>query len=83
MKVTVTIIHTWCMHISEAVTVPSMMIMPSTVSEESLATGRHTDRHINRHCLVYVNFFKVLRLLKLKSDNTVEKYKFKTLKEGS
>ena len=49
---------------SEAVTVPSLMMMTSIVSEESLASDRHTDRHthtqIERHGLIYVNFFKVL-----------------------
>ena len=30
---------------SEAVTVPSLMMMTSTVSEESLARDTHTDRH--------------------------------------
>ena len=30
---------------SEAVTVPSSMMLTSTVSDESLARDRHTDRH--------------------------------------
>ena len=38
---------------SEAVTVPSLKMMTSTVSEESLETDRHTDRHTHR--LVVVN----------------------------
>ena len=44
MKVTVNIINTWCILVSEAVTVPSMMMMALLVSEESLARDRHTDR---------------------------------------
>ena len=51
---------------SEAVTVPSLMMMTSTDSEESLARDRHTDRqtdrqtdtctHTHRLGVVYVKF---------------------------
>ena len=59
MKTKVNIINTWCMLMSEAVTVPSlMMTSSSTVSEELLAR----DRYTHRHGLVYVNFFKQLGL---------------------
>ena len=41
------------------------MMLTSIVSEESLAKDKHTDNHtINRHGLVYVNFFKVTKTLK-------------------
>ena len=59
MKVKVNIINTWCILMSEAVTVPSLMMMTSLVSEESLAS----DRHTHRHGLVYVNIFKVLKTI--------------------
>ena len=42
MKMKVNIINTWCILISEAVTVPSLTMMTSTVSEESLARDTHT-----------------------------------------
>ena len=63
-----------CILMSDAATVPSFMMMISIVSEESLArTDRQTDRQthththtlthtIHTHELVYVNFFKVLKL---------------------
>ena len=34
---------------SEAVTVPSLTLLTSTVSEESLARDTHTDTHRNTH----------------------------------
>ena len=40
---------------TEAVTVPSLMMMTSIVSEESLARDKHAYPH--RHSLVCVNFF--------------------------
>ena len=43
MKVKVNIINTGCILKSEAVIVPSLMMMTSTVSEESLERDRHTD----------------------------------------
>ena len=43
MEVKVNIINTRYMPMSEAVTVPSLMMMTSTVSEESLARDTHTD----------------------------------------
>ena len=44
---------------SEAVTVPSLMMMTSIVSKESLARDRHTDTHTHthRHKVVYVQSF--------------------------
>ena len=53
IKVKVNIVNTWCIIMSEEVTVPSStMMMTSTVSEESLArhtlTDRQTDRHTHR-----------------------------------
>ena len=50
---------------SEAVTVPGLMLITSSVSKESLARDRQTDTHTHgqtdRHSLVYINLFKVLR----------------------
>ena len=34
---------------SEAVTLPSLTMMASTVSEESLARGTHTETHTHTH----------------------------------
>ena len=45
MKVTVTIINTSCIIVSEAVTVPSLMMMISTVSGESRAIDTHTHTY--------------------------------------
>ena len=49
MKVEVNIISTRCISMSEAATVPSLMMMTSIVSKESLArdTHTHTDRHVS------------------------------------
>ena len=46
---------------SEAVTVPSLMMITLKVSEESLAKDRHTDRqaHPHKRGLVYFTFFKM------------------------
>ena len=55
MKVEVNIIHTWCILMSEAVTVPGWMMMTLIVSEESLArdtrsrTHARTDTHTHTH----------------------------------
>ena len=46
-----------------AVTVPSLMLMTSVVSEESLARDTQTDRHKFQHKLTYV-FLSVARLRK-------------------
>ena len=43
MKVKVNIIITSCILMSEAVTVPSLMMMTSIISEESLARDTHTQ----------------------------------------
>ena len=48
---------------SEVVTVPTLMMMTSLVSEELLARDTHTDRLLG---LVYVNLFKVVMTLKKK-----------------
>ena len=45
MKVKVNIIHTRCTLVSEAITVPSLTMMTSTVSEESLARNTHIHTH--------------------------------------
>ena len=68
MKVTVNIINTWCILMSEAVTVPSWM-MTSTVAEELLARDRHTYTHTDRHSLIYINCFKVLFLRDFENRN--------------
>ena len=49
--------NTWCILMYEAVTVLTLMMMTSTVFEESLARYRHTHTHTDRHGVVYVNFF--------------------------
>ena len=43
MKVKINIINTRCMLMSEAVTMPSLTMMTSTGSEESLARDTHSD----------------------------------------
>ena len=52
-KVKVNIINTWCISMSEEVPVPSLMMMTSIVSQESLPrnTDRQTDRqtHTDTH----------------------------------
>ena len=57
MTVKVNIINIWCILMSVAVTVPNLMMMTLTVSEESLA-GTHTQTYR----LAYVNLFQVVRL---------------------
>ena len=52
VNVMANIINTWCILMSETVTVSSFMMMTLIVFEESLAKDRHTQS------LVYVNFFK-------------------------
>ena len=56
---------------SEAVTVPSLMVMTSIVSEESLARDTHAHTHPHTHPHIHphihtassmLTFFKVLRL---------------------
>ena len=49
MKVNVNIINTVCIIISEAVTVPSMIMMTLILSEESLAREIHTDTDTHTH----------------------------------
>ena len=44
MKVKDNIINTRCILMSEAVTVQSLTVMTSTISQESLARDRHTHR---------------------------------------
>ena len=50
MKVKVNIFNPCCIHIYEAVTVPSVMVMTLIVSQESGAidTDRQTDRQTDR-----------------------------------
>ena len=55
MNVKVNIINTRCILVSGAVTLPSVTVMTSIVSEESLARDRYTDRPTHRRGLVYVN----------------------------
>ena len=43
MKVKVNIINKWYIVMSEAVAMPSLMMMTSIVSKESLARETHTD----------------------------------------
>ena len=45
MKVKANIINTWCIPVTEAVTVPSLMMITLVVSEESLARDTHTHTH--------------------------------------
>ena len=63
IKICVNTINMWCILMSEAVTVPSLKMITSTVSEESLARNRHTNRHTASWMLT---FFTVLRLWKQK-----------------
>ena len=46
---------------SEAVTIPSLMMVALMVSEESLARDRQTDRHTQTHTrgLVKIKMFKI------------------------
>ena len=53
VKVKVNIINTWYILMSEAVTIPSLMMMTSTVSEESLARDTHT------HASSIANFLRL------------------------
>ena len=62
MQVTVNIINTRCTLMSQAITVPSLIIMTLIVSEESLARDRHTDRQTHIHTntgLVSIKIFQV------------------------
>ena len=68
-KVKVHIINTWCILMSEAVSVTSLMIMTSTVSEESLQ-GDHTDN--TDLALFILNFLSRLRLWKQKEEENYD-----------
>ena len=48
MKVKVNILNTWCIIMFEAVTVPSLTMMTSTVSEKSFARDTNTDTRRDR-----------------------------------
>ena len=50
----------------EALTVPSVMMMTSIVSEESLARGTHTHRHTHTHRQTFASSF--LNCFKVVSD---------------
>ena len=51
---------------SEAVTMPSLKMMTSTVSKESLARDTQTDRQTDTHThTVYVKFVKVRLKIKM------------------
>ena len=63
MKVKVNTINTCCSLMSEAFTVPSLMMMTVIVSEELLARDRHTDTVWS-----ILNFSKSLRTLKTKRE---------------
>ena len=57
MKVKGNISNTWCIPMSEAVTMPSLTMMTSMVSKESLARWIHTHTYTHSHTgLVYVKF---------------------------
>ena len=59
MKVKVNIINTWCIPMSEAVTMQRLMMMTSIVSEESLSSGRrrhHTHTHTHTHTQMVKQF---------------------------
>ena len=59
MKIKVNIINTRCISMSETVTMPSLMTMASTVSEESLAGDTHTYTHTQTDFgLVYLKLFQ-------------------------
>ena len=50
MKVKINIINTlYCILMSEAVTVPSLMMTTSIISEDSLARDTHTHTHTRTH----------------------------------
>ena len=49
MKVKVNMINTYCITMSEAVTMLSLMMMTSIVSEELLARDAQTDRQTDTH----------------------------------
>ena len=55
MKVKVNIINMWCTPMSEAVTVPSLMMRTSTVSEESLVRDTHTHTQRHTHPLTHTH----------------------------
>ena len=49
MKVKVNIVNTWCINMYEAVSIPSLMMITSTVSDKSLARYMHTHTHTHTH----------------------------------
>ena len=58
MKVKVNIINTWCILVTEAVTVSNVIAIASLVSEIWLATERHTHTHWQWHRLDQVVYVK-------------------------
>ena len=69
MKVKVNIIDTWCILMSEAVTLLSLMMMTLIVFEESLTR----DTHTHRLWVLYPNFFQS-KTLKTKNKQTSNKH---------
>ena len=63
MKVKVNVINTWCISMSEAVIVLSLMMMTSIVTEESLARDTHTHTYM----LSTLTFAKSLTNLQTKT----------------
>ena len=70
MKVKVNIINTRCITVSEAVTMPSLMMMTSILSEESVARNRHTHTHRDTYRLgvLYLKLFQ-RKTLKTKTNS--------------
>ena len=56
MKVKVNIINTRCFAISDAVTVPNLMMITLIVSEVSLARDTHKHRHRHTHTHTHTSF---------------------------
>ena len=59
MKVKVSILDTSCILMPGADTVARLLMMASTVSEESLARNTHTHTHTDSGSVVYVKVVKV------------------------
>ena len=55
MKVKINIINTLYILMSEAVTVPSLMIITLTAFDETLARDRQTDTHTHTHTHIHTD----------------------------